>query len=227
MIGLVGYTGMIGQTLLQKIQFDRLYNSNNIDQVINEHLNLLIVTAPTSNRRHVNNNAETDKININCLLDNLKKSCAKQIILISTLDAIALPNTPYGANRKFFAEEILNYNHHHKVIYIGAPIGPLLNKGLLYDLKYKQFLDSIDANSEQQYTPLDYLWDYIESIVATGVQSHFFFSEPIRTDKIIDKFCPTLPKKYTASAVKYNISNYQFTSAFIFEQMQKYFRIVV
>lgn len=227
MIGLIGSTGMLGGTLQQQTQFDKLYNTTNIDQITNTNFDLLVVSAPSADRRWANTNAHDDLINIKNLIDVLTQVAAEQVILLSTIDALAFPDTPYGANRKFFSEQVLQLSSTNKVIYLAAPIGDQVKKGLLYDLKNQQFLDSIDAGSVQQYTPLEYLWTYINMVRSLSERSYYFFSEPVATAKILDEFFPDMEKKYSKSPVRYDFNKYQFTSAFIFEQMQKYFRIVV
>ena len=83
---LIGYTGFIGSNLDSQISFDKKYNSKNISEIKGEKFDELYCAGVSTVKWFANQNQEKDILEINNLIENLKKVKTKKFILILTID---------------------------------------------------------------------------------------------------------------------------------------------
>ena len=78
---LIGYTGTVGQSLLdiyKKDTINSLYNSKNISDIQHKSFDTLFIAGISANKWFANSNEQTDLDNINSLLDNRAEGCEGQ-----------------------------------------------------------------------------------------------------------------------------------------------------
>ena len=83
---LIGHTGFIGNHLIQKMEFNQLFNTQNINTFNNtalNHQNLYLSCLPAK-KYLVNQNPQSDIQNINNIINQIKHKSYEKIILIST-----------------------------------------------------------------------------------------------------------------------------------------------
>jgi hypothetical protein len=232
---LIGHTGVIGSVLKDTMQFHRLYNSENISLLSHDVTDSIVCAAPSGNRMYANQNADKDLESIDTVITSIAKASPQRLVLISTVDTINFPNTPYGANRKKLEDFVKQTVPNHHVIRLCSLIGKTITKNPLYDLKHNKFVEKINRNSVIHWYPLQNLHNDIELIVNNKITDINLTSEPIANSEVILKFFPDLYNLTTESAVahKYDIKTEQFAlfnqtvpyaynKAQIFKYMQDY-----
>ena len=99
---LIGHTGLIGETLKEKINFDFVYNSKNIsnfDKQVSNGNNLWLSCLPAT-KWLVNKNLQEDIQNINFLINILTKKNYNNVFLFSTIDVYN--DSPSLVNENYF-----------------------------------------------------------------------------------------------------------------------------
>lgn len=147
MKGLIGYTGFVGGNLLKQMDFQKKYNSKNIDNIKGEEFDVIICSGVSAVKWYANQNPVEDLKNINKLIENLKNIKAKKFILISTIDIYdnfnnideeSIPNTLqqdiYGKNRYYLEKWVENNFEDYLIVRLPALFGEGLKKNFIYDL---------------------------------------------------------------------------------------------
>lgn len=109
---LVGYTGFVGSNLYETGEFDRVYNSKNIEEAYGTNPELLVYAGLRAEKYLANNDPKKDLEQIKIAEENISKINPKKLVLISTVDVFKVPvgvdeNSPidtdglhaYGYNR--------------------------------------------------------------------------------------------------------------------------------
>ena len=91
MISLVGYTGFVGSNLLQKGQFDAIFNSKNIQDSYGTNPDLLIYAGLRAEKYLANQDPEKDFERIHQAEHNIERINPKKLVLISTIDVFQRP----------------------------------------------------------------------------------------------------------------------------------------
>jgi len=210
--------GLIGNVLSEKLADFVLYDRhkfNNFDQVNHD---VVIVSAPTSNRLHVSANPDSDLADCQQLYKILEKSTYNRLIHISTVDIYPTkssschlpehcPTTGYGHNR-WILERMISSLPNSQVMRLPTLCHPAIKKNLLFDLKNRQWLDKINPKTSVQWYVLDRLDLDIKTMLASGLKYENFVSAPIPNQNIITRFASSLidlarcPKE---GAVEYDI----------------------
>jgi nucleoside-diphosphate-sugar epimerase len=192
---LIGYTGFVGSNLLNQRQFERLYNSKNIEEIQNNDFNLVMCAAAPSVKWLANKEPADDLAAVTRLITNLKKIKAKKFVLISTIDVypnlngvdedspIAKTNlSPYGKHR-LMLEEFVAENFDSLIIRLPAIYGRGMKKNPLFDLM-RNDLKYINPESVLQFYYLDYLLTDIGKSLANNLKLINFATEPISLGQI-------------------------------------------
>lgn len=186
-IALIGYTGMIGKTILHNLNsYIDCYNSSNIEELKNQSYNEIYFAGLTGNRRHVNEFPQIDLQTIMNIFDILRTVKCRKMYMISTIDAVHFSNL-YGHNRKV-AEEIFKRLPFDVQIYrIPTLFGSYIKKGLMYDLMINHLYSPIKLEDSFQWYFADQLYDDIQRYKHTNVQLIELYSEPMTIKFLIDK----------------------------------------
>ena len=129
-IGLIGGTGLVGGALKKHIRFDLKYTSKTIDCLPNARFNTLYIAAPSGNRLAAATEPENDAESVNSIINYLNQTQVQRVILISTVDTLYAPNTPYGANRLRLEQAIKKFPKWH-IVRLCTLVDPDIRKNIL------------------------------------------------------------------------------------------------
>ena len=210
--------GVIGSVLQKSIDFDHVYDSKNIKDIVNYQYDIVYCAAPSGNRLTANADPGHDKSNINRLIEVLQSVVSKNFVLISTVDT-QVKDTAYAKNRAELEQFVLAMPN-SRIIRLCSLIGTEIKKNVLYDLAHNQYISGINLYDTCQWYPLNNL---VHDISRTNDQVMNFVSEPIENSSIIKKFYPQyLEQVKTEKHNTYNLQPYMYTVADIMEQMRQY-----
>lgn len=230
---LVGNTGLIGQNLKQKINFDYEFNSKNIKDIdlCVDGCDLYLSCLPAT-KWFINQNIEKDFANINSIISYLSKKRYKNIFLFSTIDVYSdspinvdedyCPNFSglnYGSNRLLFEhliKQFISYENCY-IFRLPALFGKFLKKNIIYDLLNNNRIDSINLNSYYQWYNLENLEDDIKSLIIKNPKSDIFnlFTEPIYTEELVANVFPEFKLKARNDLVRYDWKTKHFSSGYV------------
>ena len=220
---LVGGRGTIGRSLLEATHFDLVLNSDDIDSIRGLSIDLLVCAAPSGNRLDINTNPEKDNHDINQLISVFSDCNIKTLVLISTVDTIANPNTVYGHNR-LRLETFVKTHSNYYILRPSTLVGKNIKKNVLFDLTNRLYLDKIDSDAILQWCLLDDIYNQIEKAILNNTREVTLVSEPITNKEIIDKFFSSVTALSRNSGVHYDIQPYQYTKQQIFDAIERYLK---
>ena len=204
---LVGNTGLVGKTILEKEKFDFEFNSKNIHQLphITQGGDDLFLSCLPSTKWLINQDIKKDVENVFNIIDILKKRKYSKITLISTIDvyldspsevnedySINFSKLHYGTNRYLFElliSELLEYDD-LKIFRLPGLFNKHIKKNVIYDLLKLNNVDKINLNSSYQWYNLDNLSNDIKVFSNKHPEQKIFnlFTEPIETTEITKLF---------------------------------------
>lgn len=230
---LIGHTGFVASNLLRDLQFDELYNSQNIAEITGKSFKKIVCAGVSAVKWWANQHPEEDKAQIDRLLNSLRTVKVDTFILISTVDIYAevngateddLPSLDglhfYGRHR-WYVEEFVKQNFaKYHIIRLPALFGPGLKKNIIYDLLNSHRLDIINPQSSFQWYPLARLARDMEIIETANVSLINLAAEPVKTEVIINRYFPSVPIGSNASTeVHYDMHT---KYAYLFDQNSHY-----
>jgi hypothetical protein len=224
MDALIG-TGLIGNVIADSFNVQHTYNSKNIDQFVKYNYDTVYCAAPSGDRIFANQNQSIDLKSVNNLINIIKCENWNRLVVISTVDALAKDNTPYGSNRKLFANELQKCKNLVSIIRLPTLIHKSIAKNILYDIKNKnQYIKYINLASSAQWYNLENLQRDIEFVLKNKLKEINLVSEPISNQEIVDNFYSGnfTFKKSKESAVHYDIGPYRYTKEEILDSMHRY-----
>lgn len=143
---LVGYTGFVGSNIYDKGEFDKVFNSKNIEEAYGTNPDLLVYSGLRAEKYLANNDPEKDMELIVEAQNNITKINPKKLVLISTIDvfknAVGVDeNSPidtenlhaYGYNR--YQLELWVRDNYPDALIIRLPglFGINIKKNFIYD----------------------------------------------------------------------------------------------
>lgn len=201
---LIGFTGFVGSNLAKQYSFDAQFNSSNIEQIAGRSLDLLVFAGAQSKKWWANANPEADWNGIKKAIVPLSSTSAARAVLISTIDV--LPPTALHADEGFDCRQVTQIGYGYNrirleeafraifanalVVRLPALFGPGLKKNVVYDLIHNNTLEKINGLSTFQYYDVARLWSDIDVVMRERLPIVHLFTEPIRTQEIIDRFFP-------------------------------------
>jgi len=240
--------GFVGKNLLnQYSEFKhQVYDSKNISLINQQEHDIILCAAPSGKKWLVNQDKQKDLDNIMSLVDILKKTKFKKLILFSTIDiynnncvieneqSINFNIEPYGNNRRIFENEIMQMTDCTHVIRLPALFGNYLEKNYIYDLLNSNMIDKIKMNSSFQWYPISKLREHIEFLIENNIPVLNLSVQPIDTGTIVDTFFPELKNQlnFDTKGIFYDmrsgyINDYYFLNKnIILIEMEKYIRNV-
>lgn len=219
---LVGNTGLIGQTLKQKISFDFEFNSKNVYELEKcpDFCDLYLSCLPAT-KWLINQNVKEDFVNIQNIVSILDKKQYKNIFLFSTIDVYSdspigvnedyLPNVSgfnYGSNRFLFecmVKQFVKYDNCY-IFRLPALFGRFIKKNVIYDLLNNNRIENINLNSYYQWYNLENLTIDIYDLISKNSTSNIFnlFNEPIYTEELVAKIFPECDIQTKNNLIEYN-----------------------
>lgn len=189
MRALIGHTGFVGSNILKQTQFDRCYNSKNIEQICNEQFDLIVCAGVSSIKWKANKQPKEDFAQIKKLINNLEKTKFKKLILISTIAVYDNPaDNAYGRNRLYLETHLKNHFENVSIVRLPSLFGAGLRKNAIYDLLNKDENYLPHQDSTFQYYCLDSLWQDIVIMQSAGIETLNISPEPISFREVLQLF---------------------------------------
>lgn len=198
-VGLVGYTGFVGTNIKNEFKTNiDCYNSKNITTIEKAEFSTLYISAIQAKKWWANQNTEEDKVLIDELFEHLSTVKANKVVFISTVDVYQPPlnadeDTPsnkdihaYGANRLYAEEKIKSLFEDVHIIRLQGLVANNLTKNIVFDLKNKNILETINPESALQWYPLSRLNSDIEKVIEHNIPLINLSVEPVKTQDIIN-----------------------------------------
>lgn len=202
---LIGNTGLVGQTLKEKINFDFEYNSKSISNYSPPNGCDLYLSCLPSTKWLVNKDTKTDIETVVNIIKIISEFKYNKIFLISTIDVYGdsplgvdedfepvFKNFSYGSNRYLFEKMVLKHLNYDnvKIFRLPALFSKNIKKNILFDLINNNNVNLINMNSSFQWYNLNNLSSDIEFF-----NKHYpnekiinLFTEPLDSEEIINLF---------------------------------------
>jgi nucleoside-diphosphate-sugar epimerase len=189
MKALIGHTGFVGSNLSEQAQFDRYYNSKNIEEISGQQFELIVCAGVSSVKWKANKQPKEDFAQIQRLISNLEKTKFKKLILISTIAVYDNPaDNAYGQNRLYLETYLKNHFDDVSIIRLPSLFGNGLRKNAIYDLLNKEESYLPHQDSTFQYYCLDFLWQDIIIMQNAKIKTLNIATEPILFRDILKLF---------------------------------------
>jgi hypothetical protein len=218
---LIGSHGVIGQSLLDHMKFDLLFNRDNVETLLDYKIDQLVIAAPSGARLAINKNGTQDHTDVQQIVFTISQCNIEQIVLFGSVDSVTAPDTPYGNNRQQL-ESGLTQHGNVTVYRLPTLIGPRIKKNMLFDLKHNQFLDQIDAGARLQWCILSDLAQLVQQARPGQIQN--IVSEPIQNKEILQRFRPDVAVHSRPVSLSYNQQPWTYDRETIFQAMEDYLK---
>ncbi|MHA2215544.1 MAG: NAD-dependent epimerase/dehydratase family protein [Candidatus Hodarchaeales archaeon] len=228
---LIGYTGFVGKNLKHCYHFKYLFNSSNINEIVNNSYDTIMCAAPSAVKWRINNNPFGDLRNIVQLISLLEKTNFKRLILFSTVDVYGdnsgygydedydpnLKQHYYGFNRLIFEKYILGFDNSN-IIRLPALFGEGLKKNIIFDLCNDNMIDKISLNTKFQWLDLALLPKIIDVVIDGDIRLLNATTEPVNTREIVETFFPDKLLSCTGeSSLSYDIRT-KYSKNYLYEK---------
>lgn len=198
--------------------FDKTYNSKNIDNIASEEFDLVVCAAPQAVKWWANKHPEEDKAAITRLTGALQKVNAKRFVHLSTVDVFPVlqgvdesfdchsqDNHAYGRHRLELEDAITQMFDSVNILRLPALFGKGLKKNVIFDLLNGNMLDAINPASSFQWYPLAHLWGDIQTLVENEIELCMLATEPITTGAVLERFFPEVDVGAQAGEAHYDV----------------------
>lgn len=213
--------GFLGTYLHSVFDNSTLVKRSDMSEMLACEHDTIIVVAPTGNRITVNQEPEKDWNDCQNIIETMSRCQYQRLIHISTVDvyntltsnnslpSLQQPQRHYGANR-WRLEGAIKELPRSQIVRLPSISDPTIRKNILYDLKNKQWLESINLQSMIQWYVLSDLPHDLLTVINSNSAYTNLVSAPILNQDIVQKFAPTLLDqlgKNQCSKVLYNVHN--------------------
>lgn len=201
---LIGYTGFVGGNLAEQREYAHQFNSKNFREMAGQSYDQVVCAGVSAVKWKANKEPEKDWKSIQALIDVLRQVEAESFVLVSTIDVYprmngldesfdchSEPNHAYGKHRLAFEDFCMERFSKCHVIRLPALFGPGLKKNIIFDLLNDNCLEMINPASSFQYYNLENLSSDIERAVAAKLDLVNFFTAPVASADILERFFPT------------------------------------
>lgn len=162
-VGLIGYTGFVGQSILRTREIAHRMNRANIADYAGEHFDLLIVAAGDARKWYANQNPVEDAQHIAALQTAISKIHASRVVQLSTVDVldgkagdeftVIDPSRCdiYGSNRLKLEAFVHEQFKSCSVIRLPGLFGEGLKKNIIFDISQGRSLEGFHPESTFQW----------------------------------------------------------------------------
>lgn len=227
---LVGSTGLIGSVLQDHHHFDHCYSSRTIHRarLLQGTIDKLFLACLPATKWQANKDPLRDFANMQLVIEDIKHWQCREVVLYSTIDIFGngkdvfeLPKIEkinYGTTRRMF--ELLVQEAFKdakvKIIRLPALFHNYIKKNILFDLLNNNELHNVNIDSAFQWYDLSDLW--FDTEAATDGYNNWF-SEPVETKEIIERFFPRA-RVGIGPRQEYNIGPYFSSKEEIMKKME-------
>lgn len=195
---LVGYTGFVGSNLYREGNFQKVFNSVNINEAFGLQPELLVYAGVRAEKYLANSNPLQDRENIENAFAQIRKIRPEKLVLISTVDVYGKPfrvdekseircgqGGAYGANRYLLEQMVREEYPDALIIRLPGLYGENLKKNFIYDYMHK-----IPAMlKEEKYKELSLQSPLITKVYQAGDNGFFrYMGNPAQEDQIRGEF---------------------------------------
>lgn len=230
-VGILGWTGLVGQTLFHQLLSAGVhssdiatYNSKNLTEIRGVAFGTLYICCMPAEKWRANLNPAKDRAILDDILKALDTVTAHKVVLISTIDVLQsdcgenewsqkwAPHA-YGQHRRKLEEWVLAKWSTTSILRLPALFGRGLKKNALYDLLHNNNLSVISLDAEfQWYNLARLLRDCNSAMKPTPVNQVFtidhLVSPPISMRAIVDAWFPEKAEECCGtSPILYNLCN--------------------
>ena len=221
MKALIGYTGFVGNNLLEQTTFDEQYNSKNIDSISGKHFDTIICAGAPAVKWYANKFPEEDYASVSKLINNLKNVTCDTFILISTVDVYKEPlniteQTPidaaelhtYGKNRLMLEKFVSDHFPKAHILRLPGLFGTGLKKNIIFDFMNNNNIDQIESRNVFQFYNLERLYSDIQITVENNIPTVNVSTEPVSVEEIAKiAFNLDFENHLAAPTVKYDMQS--------------------
>lgn len=174
-VALIGSTGSVGSVLKSELTKDptlgvSYFNRENIEDLVKQEYDVVICTAPSSEKLLTNLGLKNSEEEVSSLLSAIEQVETKHFILVST-KSIFESGSRYSEIHQKIYSSVVRAHKHFTVYVLDTLYGNTLKKGFISDLLTKQwsYLKSDLIEKEPQlkefYEPLtETLWKRVEDV---------------------------------------------------------------
>ncbi len=194
---LIGFSGLVGSTLIKQAPFESLYSSTNICDIVGLSFNTIVCAAAPAQKWIANREPEADRQNIERLIGHLKTIQCQTFVLISTVDVFKNPFgvtedtevdeddlQPYGLHRRYLETFVESQFPRHLIVRLPGLVGPGLRKNVIFDFLNQNNLDAIDSRGVFQFYPTVNLWYDIQTALQAQLSLIHLTAEPISVAEV-------------------------------------------
>lgn len=222
MDALIGCSGFVGSNLARQRSFHGLYNSANIQEIVDKNYNTIYCAGVPGTKWLANKEPRDDMAKIRRLLDHLTRTHCKKLVLISTVDVYINPAGvdettpiileglhPYGCHRARVEDFVRdNFSDYH-IVRLPAIYGDGLKKNLVYDLLHQHYLHWTHRDSVFQFYHLKNLDRDLNTVIQSGIRLINFNAEPLSARELarecfgleFDNITPAPPLHYDVRTI--------------------------
>ena len=194
------------------------YDSKSINTISEKDHEIIICAAPSAKKWIANADPAADLKSCHTLIENLRKTKLKKVILFSTIDVYATAKTipeensdeytfdPYGKHRKMI-EDSLSSSVPCSIIRLPALFGEHLEKNYVFDLMNDNNLSSVKAKTSFQWFDLRRIDECLAASERYDLVNYVV--EPLSTLEIVKKFFPNKLEFLDLSSIgpSYNVKS--------------------
>lgn len=194
---LIGCGGFVGSNLRMQHRFDVALDSRSMRDGYGREFDLVVCAAPQARKWWANQHPDLDREMVDRLLSDLDRVGAGRFVLISTIDVFPViegvdehfdcalvPNHSYGRHRLHLEERVRGIHPGAHIVRMPGLFGPGLKKNAIFDLLHDNELHKIDPKSRLQWYDLTRLWEDLRTVIAAGLETVVFATEPVDTEEI-------------------------------------------
>ena len=216
---LIGYNGFVGKNLSEQYDFDKYYNSSNIQDLrFESDIDFIVCCGISAVKWIANREPDKDWRGIQSLMNVLQVLPSTiRFVCISTIDVYpsaaskqneseALDASPerhvfgsnsYGLHRLRFENFVVSHFRTHLIVRLPALFGAYLKKNYLYDLLHVHLLNEIRMHATLQFYPVSRLWADIQLALNSSLTLVNLFTEPIYVRELVERLFPALLPQLT------------------------------
>lgn len=194
---LIGYSGLVGTTLLKQASFGSLYRSSNIHEIEGGIYETVVCAGAPAQKWIANREPEADRQKIEGLIAHLRTVQCRTFILISTVDVFQSPvgvdeASPvdetglhaYGLHRRQLEKFVEAQFPSHLIVRLPGLVGPGLRKNVIFDFLNDNNLHAIESRGVFQFYPMVNLWYDIQAALKAGLRLVHLTAAPVSVAQV-------------------------------------------
>jgi sugar phosphate isomerase/epimerase len=199
MRAIIGWSGLVGQTLVRAYPDADIYNSSNINDICGKEYDDLFMCGMPAEKWKINKAPDADYATLSHFIRIFDTVKVGRFILISTVDVLdcsveqdesgaSFAEHPYGKHRRFLEEYVIRTFPNHHILRLPGLVGGGLKKNIIYDLLNDNQVENVCLDSEFQWYSLDNLHSDINRCIDANLKLINIVSPPISVRSILTRF---------------------------------------